>query len=63
MRGKEKSGSSIGGVLFVGFMFVGAGIGMIFDQVAIGGAIGMGLGFIVMGLVWAVYKNHEKDSE
>lgn len=53
----KKSGSAIGGVVFVGCMFVGAGIGMIFNNVQSGGAIGMGVGFLAMGVIWAIYKN------
>lgn len=59
MSEKKKTGSSIGGVMFVGCMFIGAGIGMIYNKPHIGGAIGMGVGFIVMGVVWANYKNRE----
>lgn len=54
-REKAKNGTSIGGVFFVGCMFIGAGIGMVYDAVPIGGAIGMGIGFIAMGIVWAYY--------
>lgn len=52
---KAKDGTSIGGMFFVGCMFLGAGIGMIYGSVPVGGAIGMGVGFIVMGIVWAYY--------
>ena len=54
---KKKSGSSIGGVVFAGCMFIGAGIGMLFDRIEIGGAIGMGVGFIAMGAIGAYYRN------
>lgn len=60
MSDKTKSGSAIGGVIFVGCMFLGAGLGMLFGKVAVGGAMGMGVGFIGMGLIWAVYKNREE---
>jgi hypothetical protein len=56
-KNKNKSSSSIGTVIFAGCMFVGAGIGMIYNATAIGGAIGMGIGFIAMGLVWAYYRD------
>lgn len=39
-----------GGIAFVGCMFLGAGIGMLLGNVAAGGAIGMGAGFIAMAL-------------
>lgn len=54
---KKKSSSVIGGVVFIGSMFIGAGIGMMYDATQIGGAIGMGVGFIAMGVIWAYYRN------
>jgi hypothetical protein len=32
-------------------MFIGAGIGLLFDRVAVGGAIGMGIGFLLMAFI------------
>jgi F0F1-type ATP synthase assembly protein I len=55
---KNKNGSKIGGVIFVGCMFVGAGIGMLYDKVPVGGAIGMGIGFIAMGAIMAYYRKN-----
>jgi len=57
MEEKTKSGSSIGGVVFIGCMFVGIGFGFIYNAVHIGAVIGMGVGFISMGAVWAYYRN------
>lgn len=57
MEEKKKSGSTIGGIVFVGCMFIGAGIGMLNNVTEIGGAIGMGVGFIAMGAIWAYYRN------
>ena len=57
MEEKIKSGSSIGGVVFIGCMFVGIGFGFIYNAVHIGAVIGMGVGFISMGAVWAYYRN------
>ena len=54
---KKKSGSSIGGIVFVGCMFLGVGIGMLNNAEEIGGAIGMGVGFVAMGAIWAYYRN------
>ncbi|HET6245000.1 MAG: hypothetical protein H0V01_13075 [Bacteroidetes bacterium] len=59
MENKKKAGSSIGGIALVGFMFLGAGIGMIFNKVQIGGAIGMGIGFIAMASI-IFYYNRER---
>ena len=41
------------GLIFVACMFIGAGIGMLFDKVAVGGALGMGFGFLAMALIRA----------
>ena len=54
---KKKSGSSIGGLVFVGCMFIGAGIGMLYKSTETGGAIGMGVGFIAMAAIGAYYRN------
>ena len=62
MSETQKSGSSIGGVFFVGCMFIGGGLGMFFDSVAVGGAIGMGCGFIAMGIIWAYFKSKEDNN-
>lgn len=53
----EKSTKNIAGLMFVGCMFVGAGLGLFFGHVAAGGALGMGVGFLAMGVVWANYRN------
>lgn len=39
-----------GGLAFVGCLFLGAGVGMLMGNVAAGGAIGMGAGFIAMAI-------------
>ncbi|PIQ16866.1 MAG: hypothetical protein COW67_00805 [Flavobacteriales bacterium CG18_big_fil_WC_8_21_14_2_50_32_9] len=54
---KNKSASAIGGVVFAGCLFVGAGIGMLANATQVGGALGMGVGFIAMGIIWAYYRN------
>jgi len=41
----------IGGLVFVACMFIGAGIGLVFDRPDVGGAIGMGFGFLLMALI------------
>lgn len=39
------------GLLFVSLMFIGAGLGLLFSRPDVGGAIGMGIGFLLMGIV------------
>ena len=48
-NGKEKK--EIGGLVFVACMFIGAGIGLLFGRADVGGAIGMGVGFLAMALL------------
>lgn len=47
---KEKR-ADIGGLIFVGCMFLGIGIGMILENVAAGTVIGMGIGFMGMAFL------------
>lgn len=46
----QKSIEKTAGAIFVGFMFIGMGIDMVFDQSGFGMFIGMGLGFIVAAM-------------
>lgn len=55
MSKENKNSSAIGGVVFAGCMFIGAGIGMIYDDPKVGGAIGIGFGFLAMAGVWMYY--------
>lgn len=48
-NGKEKK--EIGGLVFVACMFIGAGIGLLFGRADVGGAIGMGVGFLTMAFL------------
>ena len=41
------------GLVFVACMFIGGGIGLAFGRPDVGGAIGMGIGFLLMGIVRA----------
>ena len=49
----EEGARHLAGMVFVACMFIGAGIGLIFDRPDVGGAIGMGVGFLLMGLIKA----------
>ncbi len=50
MDEKSKSNYKTGSFLFSGCMFIGLGLGMYFGEVATGVLIGMGIGFIAMGI-------------
>ena len=54
MDKKNQNSSTIAGVVLVGCMFIGLGIGMLYHITAIGIIIGLGVGFIGMGIVWAI---------
>jgi hypothetical protein len=51
MKMSEKDERHIGGLIFVACMFIGAGIGLAFHRPDVGGAIGMGIGFLLMAFL------------
>lgn len=53
MENKKNNSAIVAGVVLVGCMFIGIGLGMLYHQTAIGVMIGLGVGFIGMGLIWA----------
>jgi len=50
MQNQNKDNNKIAGYIFVGFMFVGIGIGMAFHKAGIGTMVGMGVGFIASAI-------------
>ena len=56
MDQKMKNSSAIGGVVFVGCMFIGLGLGMFYHHLVVGLMLGMGIGFVAMGVVWAIFR-------
>ncbi|WP_333600152.1 hypothetical protein [Flavobacterium sp.] len=50
MENQNKDNNKIAGYIFVGFMFVGIGIGMAFHKAGIGTMVGMGVGFIASAI-------------
>ena len=48
---EEREKGKASGLVFVACMFVGGGIGLALGRPDVGGAIGMGIGFILMALV------------
>ncbi|HHW57309.1 MAG TPA: hypothetical protein GXX15_06540 [Clostridia bacterium] len=51
IEGVREMGFVKGGLLFMGSIFIGAGIGLLFNHLAVGILIGVGLGFILMGFL------------
>lgn len=50
---EEKDRGRAGGLVFVACMFIGGGIGLAFGHVEVGGALGMGIGFLLMAFLRA----------
>ena len=54
---KDKSKSdTVGGLVFVGPLLIGIGLGIYFNQTAVGVLVGLGVSFILFGLVKALMK-------
>lgn len=50
MGEEGKKSKEISGLVFVACMFIGGGIGLLFGRPDVGGAIGMGVGFLLMAI-------------
>ncbi len=55
-NGKSRSDNA-GGLLFVGPLMIGIGLGIYFGNAAVGVLVGLGVGFILFGLVKAFMKD------
>jgi len=54
---KDKSkADTVGGFVFVGPLMIGIGLGIYYNNTAVGALIGLGVGFIFFGLVKAFMK-------
>ena len=53
---KEKKQAGLGGLVFVGPLMIGLGLGIYYNQTAVGVLVGLGVGFIFFGLVKAFMK-------
>lgn len=53
---KSKS-DNVGGLVFVGPLMIGIGLGIYYNQTAVGTMVGLGVGFILLGLVKAFMKD------
>lgn len=57
-KSKEKSKSdTVGGLVFVGPLMIGIGLGIYYNQTAVGTLVGLGVGFILFGLIKAIIKS------
>jgi hypothetical protein len=56
MEEKSKTRATVGGIIFTGCMFIGLGLGIYFHHTVVGLFIGMGVGFVAMGVAWALVK-------
>ena len=55
---EEKSKSdTVGGLVFVGPLMIGIGLGIYYGNTAVGVLVGLGVGFILLGLVKAFVKD------
>lgn len=58
MGEEEKEDKGLSGLVFVACMFIGGGIGLLFGRPDVGGAIGMGVGFLLM----AIFRSRKVES-
>ena len=49
-QARKNENNKISGIIFVGFMFIGMGIGIAMDEPGVGMFIGMGAGFIASAI-------------
>jgi putative effector of murein hydrolase LrgA (UPF0299 family) len=50
MENQENDNKKNAGIIFVGFMFIGIGIGKYIDNTAVGTLVGLGVGFLAMAI-------------
>jgi len=56
MAKKESKSDTAGGLVFVGPLMIGLGLGIYYEQPAVGVLVGLGFGFILFGIVKAFMK-------
>ena len=56
MDEKKQNSSTIAGVVFVGCFLIGLGLGILYNLTVVGLFLGMGVGFVSMGIIWAYFK-------
>ncbi|MBT4166043.1 hypothetical protein HOE04_03330 [archaeon] len=55
-KNKSKSDTA-GGLVFVGSLMIGIGLGIYYNNTAVGTMIGLGIGFILFGLIKTFMKD------
>jgi len=53
---KESKSDAAGGLVFVGSLMVGIGIGLFYGRPDVGTMVGLGVGFILFGLIKVLIK-------
>jgi len=53
---RESKSDAAGGLVFVGSLMIGIGLGMFYGNTAVGTMLGLGVGFILFGLIKAFMK-------
>ena len=56
MEKKESKADTAGGMVFVGALIIGIDLGIYYGQTAVGTLVGLGIGFVLFGLVKAASK-------
>jgi hypothetical protein len=54
---KDSRSDTAGGMVFVGSLMIGIGLGIYYGQTAVGVLVGLGVGFVLFGLVKAIMKD------
>ena len=52
----KKKSDTVGGLVFVGPFMIGLGLGIYYNQTAVGALVGLGVGLLFFGLVKALMK-------
>ena len=55
-RNKHDTSYEGGGIAFVGSLFIGIGLGIKYNQVAVGVMLGLGVGFLLMAIIKSIQR-------
>ena len=53
---RESKSDKVGGFVFVGALIIGTGFGLLYGNVSAGTLIGLGVGFVLLGIIKAFMK-------